>query len=464
MLLRFTVSNFLSFNNEQEFSMNVGTATTYDHRITKTPEQDILKFAAIYGANASGKSNLVKAIDFSKSIIKNGINEITYTDYHYKLDPNNKIKPSKFEFDLMIDGKYYGYGFSVNLDQKKILNEWLVELKKDEDLLIFERDSETKYSSFDIKFKNKDEEARFEFQLEDVNDIENTLLISEITRRKNNPEEMEIIEKIHTWFTQKLVIIYPHSVIENMTKIFKDSETALVKLLEYFDTGICGYVLEESSFDQIKKYMPQNDFDKLKGSIETFRDRIANNKFEEKKISVRGRGVLILDNHLFEMELDRTQTKLNEILFKHNGNKDITFAFGEESDGTRRLIELLDVIYSEDNDRTVIIDELDRSLHPQMTIKFAETFLKISEKNKTQLIITTHESNLMDLKLLRRDEIWFVERDPGMNESILYSLEKFKVHNTKKVAKDYLIGRYGAVPVFKDFDSYIGDKDGNSEI
>lgn len=99
-----------------------------------------------------------------------------------------------------------------------------------------------------------------------------------------------------------------------------------------------------------------------------------------------------------------------------------------------------------------------------MTIKFVETFLKYSKKMMTQLIITTHESNLMDLKLLRRDEIWFVDRDIEQNESKLYSLEKFKVHNTKKVAKDYLIGRYGAVPVFKDFDSYLGGLDGNAEI
>lgn len=168
-----------------------------------------------------------------------------------------------------------------------------------------------------------------------------------------------------------------------------------------------------------------------------------------------------LDNHLYEIDFDQDQVNMNEILFHHN-NTDISFTFGEESDGTRRLIELLDIIYNDSKNRTVIIDELDRSLHPQMTIKFVETFLKYSENLYTQLIITTYESNLMDLKLLRRDEIWFVERDIILNESRLYSLEKFKVHNTKKVAKDYLIGRYGAVPIFKDFDSYLGDNNADT--
>ena len=116
---------------------------------------------------------------------------------------------------------------------------------------------------------------------------------------------------------------------------------------------------------------------------------------------------------------------------------------------------MLDVFLNDDKDKVFIIDELDRSLHPQMTIKFVETFLKISEGKSTQLIITTHESNLMDLKILRRDEIWFAEKERD-NTTSLYTLEKFKIRYDKAVAKDYLAGRYGAVPVFKDFEYIWG--------
>jgi AAA15 family ATPase/GTPase len=207
--------------------------------------------------------------------------------------------------------------------------------------------------------------------------------------------------------------------------------------------------------------MRKQDFEGFMDEIEVIKNKFPEGKQNKPKIVAKG--TLKLENHLFEIKIDKEKAKMQEILFKHN-DSDVIFTFGEESDGTRRLIELLDVIYNNTKNRTVIIDELDRSMHPQMTIKFVETFLKYSKSLLAQLIITTHESNLMDLKLLRRDEIWFVERDLELNETKLYSLERFKVHNTKKVAKDYLIGRYGAVPVFKDFDSYLGVWDENTEI
>ncbi|GAU78646.1 ATP/GTP-binding protein [Fusibacter sp. 3D3] len=466
MLIRFTVDNFLSFNSEQEFSMNAGTATTFEDRVSIMPDQSILKFTALYGANASGKTNLVKAIDFSRKIIVDGINYLNTNEKHYKLKEENLDAPTKFEYDIKIDDKYYGYGFSISLKDKKILNEWLVELKKSGDSLIYERESASKYLEHEIKFENIEEKNKFDLQIELVNDIENVLLISEVSRRKNNPSALKILEKIYNWFRNDLVIIYPNSIIGDMTNIFKKSDDRLVELLKYFDTGICGFKLQPSSIDQVQQYMPKVVFENLKNSLENTRKMAFESKEEDKNIM--GKGILRLENHLYEIKFNKEESKMHEVLMHeilfHHNDSDITFAFGEESNGTRRLIELIDIIYNDSKNRTVIIDELDRSLHPQMTIKFVETFLKYSKNLITQLIITTHESNLMDLKMLRRDEIWFVERDLELNESKLYSLEKFKVHNTKKVAKDYLIGRYGAVPVFKDFDSYLGESNANTKI
>ena len=152
---------------------------------------------------------------------------------------------------------------------------------------------------------------------------------------------------------------------------------------------------------------------------------------------------------------------MKKLLFQH-GEDETLYEFGEESDGTQRLIELLDIILNESKDMVFIIDELDRSFHPQMTRKFVETFLKRTEKKNTQLIITTHESNLMDLSLLRRDEIWFAEKEND-NSTRLYTLEKFKIRYDKVINKDYLAGRYGAVPVFKDFDYLWGEGENNGE-
>ena len=148
--------------------------------------------------------------------------------------------------------------------------------------------------------------------------------------------------------------------------------------------------------------------------------------------------------------------KVAKLMFQH-GEDTEKYEYGEESDGTQRLIQLLNVILNDGEETIFIIDELDRSFHPQMTIKFVETFLKFSAKKATQLIITTHESNLMDLNILRRDEIWFAEKEKD-NNTILYTLEKFKIRYDKVVAKDYLAGRYGAVPVFQDFEYVWGEK------
>lgn len=455
MLIRFIVSNFLSFNSEQEFSMNTGQTRRYEERVEETDELSLLKFAALYGANASGKSNFVKAIDFSKKIIVDGIEDLNYEEFHYKLDPKNIDKPTKFEYEIKIENNYYAFGFNVDLKNKKILNEWLVGLSSKEDWLIYERSIEDNYYRHDLESKEESIKAKLDFLLEDANNIENTLLITEINRRKNNPESFKIFENIFSWFHNKLEVIYPDSVMHEITKVFKNRDIDLIKLLKYFDTGIENFELRNSSLEEISKYIPNEVFNALKNDIMGTKKTI-NAKDEDESIERWGLGILRLQDHYYEIDI-RKETKIQEILFNHNEMKDITFTFGEESDGTRRLIELLNVIHGDHKGKTFIIDELDRSLHPQMTIKFVETFLKIAKKKDTQLIITTHESNLMDLKILRRDEIWFVERDHKLDESKLYSLEEFKVHNTKKVVNDYLIGRYGAVPIFKDFESYLGD-------
>lgn len=148
--------------------------------------------------------------------------------------------------------------------------------------------------------------------------------------------------------------------------------------------------------------------------------------------------------------------KIAKLMFQH-GADESKYEYGEESDGTQRVIELLDVILNDDEDKVFVGDELDRSLHPQMTIKFVETFLKFSVEKATQMIITTHESNLMDLNILRGDEIWFAEKEQD-NNTKLYTLEKFKIRYDKVVSKDYLAGRYGAVPAFKDFE-YVWGKE-----
>lgn len=126
------------------------------------------------------------------------------------------------------------------------------------------------------------------------------------------------------------------------------------------------------------------------------------------------------------------------------------FDFNEESDGTRRLFDLLDILLNSNSNRIYIVDELERNLHPKLTYKFIELFINIFKSKNVQLIFTSHEATIMDQELLRRDEIWFVERS-NKNNTKIYSLDRFKERYDKKISKAYLEGRYGAIPVFKEF-------------
>ena len=137
--------------------------------------------------------------------------------------------------------------------------------------------------------------------------------------------------------------------------------------------------------------------------------------------------------------------RAERVVFEHDGRR---FGFGEESDGTQRLYGLLPILEpGAGDDMTYVVDELDRSLHPLMTERFVRDFLGMAKGCRRQLIITTHESKLQNMELLRRDEIWFLEKD-GDGVSRLYSLEDFNERSDRRIEKAYREGRYGGVPVF----------------
>ena len=150
--------------------------------------------------------------------------------------------------------------------------------------------------------------------------------------------------------------------------------------------------------------------------------------------------------NFFIITLSRDEgIRCSTIEFTH-GNKGIPFSLNEESDGTVRILDLLEILIAGEN-KTYVIDELDRCLHPMLSYKFVETFFRLAEKKNIQLIVTTHESRLMDFDLLRRDEIWFINKKKN-GESDIYSLEEYNARFDQKIDKAYMEGRYGGVPIF----------------
>ena len=153
----------------------------------------------------------------------------------------------------------------------------------------------------------------------------------------------------------------------------------------------------------------------------------------------------------FNIEVEgHSEPKVTTIRLHHNKSF-YEFGFDEESDGTRRLFDLMDMLLNKREDVLYVVDELERSLHPKLTERFLQLFMQLHDEQRMQLLFTTHESSIMDQAIFRRDEIWFVERN-AENASSIYSLDRFKERYDKVLSKAYLEGRYGAIPVFSIFD------------
>lgn len=435
MLKRFTLENFSSYQYDNSLDLTAGRTELHPNHIVDFKKVKILKSAIIYGANASGKSNLIKAIEYAKNIITNSLSDVDTYKKYFRLNSDSSKKPTIFEFEFELNDKFFSYGFSSILNTKEIDEEWLFEIGKSSPERIFERKKNIITLGKRLitsKIKN-----RFEIYIDDMKNQSNQLFLSEIANKDLDIEDIKILNDIYNWFDKKLIILYPHSIYGNISSISTNNNLSKIfkKYLNEFDTGVVDILSIEESFEKSFKDFPES----LKKEIEKDLD-----KDEVKKIS------LITSNGHLTIYKDKDELKIQKLGLIHNLEIDDIFELKDESDGTKRLFDLIPLISKFKEDYTILIDEFDRSLHPKLARKFFELFYSI-EESKSQLIVTTHESNLLDLNLVRRDEIWFAEKN-NSGASKLFSLNQFKIRYDTKVEKAYLLGRYGAIPIFKTFD------------
>lgn len=433
MLMRFRVTNFLSFKDEVELSMIPGKTRQHPNHIISGGKSrhsvDILRGAVIYGANASGKSNLIKALDFARDLILEGTKaRQTIKVIPFKLDRESNQNPSRFEFEFRAKGKDYLYGFEVTTE--KVTAEWLYELKLTTQEPLFERrtssQGQTNVDFGRIKFEKKKDREFLDFVA--MGTRPNQLFLTE-SMEKN----IILFEPVFLWFFHSLVIIFPESRFGISEKSAKDIEL-LSQFLEKLDTGISGIELRQVSSEKFDKKLQQQ-------ILEEF----IKNGDEDRRIALFGpRG-----ERLFFSQTEAGEVIAQELVFRHriiDSKDEITFDADEESDGSIRLMDLIPVLYmGNDSERVFIIDELDRSLHENLCYKLMELFFQ-RQNTLTQIVVTTHETNLLNFDLLRRDEIWFVDRD-RQGSTKLYSLEEFSPRYDRDIQKGYLLGRFGAIPV-----------------
>jgi hypothetical protein len=426
MLIRFRVSNFLSFNDEVELSMIAGSSLNLIDHIIKTGKSDIdlLRCAAVYGANASGKSNLIKAAEFARDFIIEGVKrDEKITPKPFKLIAESYKKPSKFEFEFFVSGKCYLYGFEITPSQ--VTSEWLYEIKKTTEKMLFERNTEkTKKVVVEIGLSIKPKSEKDYLQKFSEGTRTNQLFLMKCFE----DDSVHYFDEIVEWF-KELEFVFPSSRyklfpidVAKGSKILKE----ITHFLQKFDTGVCRF--ETKKFDP-KDVVPSDIIEDLE-TIDVGKEVIINTS--------RG------EFYLVQKENEESTSNWLKIVFVHEVDgcdSKIAFDMSEESDGTLRLIDLIPMLIFEN--KTIFVDEIDRSIHPALIYKFIELFL--ANKRTSQIVFTTHEDHLLDQELLRRDEVWFVEKDKN-GASSLYSLEDYAPRKDLDIQKGYLHGRFGAIP------------------
>lgn len=431
MLIRFYVENFLSFNELTEFSMVAGQSTSLPHHVVKSHKRgvpNLLRAALLYGANGSGKSNFVKAVQFAQSFIRLGLSkDATMIEVKpFRLQRENLYKPSKFQFDIKIADTVFSYGFS--LDGYSVKEEYLYVLGENRDRLLFNRitDSTGKVQvDFEnIPFANVEEEQFMKFTGKGC--PQNKLFLTECSDRNvwGNVQYTEAIKGVWEWLIDKLRIMTP----DFYFTVYNVEKDIYEHLAKHFDTGISEMVYEE-----VDPEAAVNELDSIRAISA---DSIRNNGNSLIKSADR--------NQLFFFEKKNEEFKAFKVHSRHLNNSISEFEFSEESDGTKRLFDFFPIIGIKAK-YCIIIDEIDRSLHPHMSRAILEYFLENQQDTEMQLIATTHESSLLDLDLLRKDEIWFTEKN-AQGATELYALEEFKPRADKEIRKGYLQGRYGAIP------------------
>ncbi len=441
MLLEFQVENYLSFKENNTLSMIASPSKSKkeisDAIITKK-NYKILSSVALYGANASGKSNYLRAIHFMKKLIFDSARESQVGEdievKSFKLSSDTENEPSSFEMTFIVHNVMYKnepndvafrYGFQVS--KERIHTEWLFGRFTTQESLLFTRVLD------DFKFGPKFNEGKRVFKA--IGGIrKTTLLLSLIAAIKG--ENAPITHSIMTWFKklQDLTDIADGNIF-SITASLMDKKEMKDRIIKAF----CLADICVESIDIEKKRVDPSDLPKF--IIEDLEKRDTDLK-NIHTLSVKS-------------QHQKYNNKREKIGFE-------TFDFAkEESDGSKKFFALIGPILDAlQNGLVLIIDEIDARLHPTLCNVLISLFnSKKSNKNNAQIIFATHNTQIMNRKTLRRDQIYFVEKDK-FGESDLYSLLDYKkVRNDASYDKDYLLGKYGAVPYLGNFENFIaGDE------
>jgi AAA15 family ATPase/GTPase len=443
MIIRFAVQNLLSFNERTEFNMLTKDVRRLPDHVHKLPKIDLLKSAVIYGANGAGKSNLIMAIQALSKIVSLGQTDIVAESALFRL-ANTDNKPTTLEIEFII--QKIAFGYKIVFYDNIILEESLTILNfdKKENEIIFNRKLNKKGKkslSMAPKYLKTDKDKLL-FQVYEEDLLEDNKPLISLLKDKKYKE----IKMAYEWFENALIFIFPGTQFSLVKNFIDDARIKdfTNRLISLFDTGIKEIDVQTIDFDQF--FGEDNTIEK---------DRIL------KKIKSGDTASVGNNAKAIAMIENGKPVVKKAVSYHHNTKgKKVRFELFEESDGTLRLIDFIPILYVINKAPvTILIDEIDQSIHPSLLKEFISIIQNNSNK-KGQVIFTTHESNLLDLELFRQDEIWFAEKN-NKGESHFYPLSDYNIRLDLDIRKGYLSGRFGAIPFLanlKDlsWEKYIG--------
>jgi uncharacterized protein len=436
MIIKFIVSNFKSFKEKTEFNMIAGNYKRHDSHVFKSSAGlNLLRTSAIYGSNASGKSNFICALERLQEIVVDGTLDIKdkISVSKFKLDETSMELPTVFEIEFLKKEKRYAY--SISIDKGKVLQEWLYLVKGVDEEIVFERtivDGKTVLNLGEKKKLDAKEKMRIEIYSEELR--ENQPFILEGKNKK-----IEKIEEAYSWFEDNLRLLTIGSYFPGLAQTFelkKEYMAYAKQIINSINIGISDMLVDKIP---IEDFFGESDITQKKEIFESLNkenhDPMTGYKFSKNNI----------DYNAFKGE--NAKIVVAKIVTKHTSRtKDFQFELKEESDGTNRILQLLPaIIKALEENAVMIIDEIESSIHPVIIKELIKLYLDAGNRFNGQIIFSTHECNLLDLDLLRQDEIWFTEKNI-YGESVLYSLSDFKPRFDKDIRKGYLEGQFSKIP------------------
>ncbi len=411
MLLRFSVSNHLSIRDSQELLFTASSLKDRSDGLidcAAAPNGSVVPAVVIYGANASGKSNLLEAITVMRHMVLRSHTEGDpgggVPRHAFRLDTESYRRPSRFEIDFVLDGVRHHYGFEAN--DREFLSEWLYAFPKSHRRSLFVRDGDDYRFGRDLKGQNSVIAGLTR---------PNSLYVS--AAAQNRHEQLSAVFGYFLSFHgfMGVGVAGPEA---SAWLVDEEVDSRVIDLLGKIDTGICDYRRTERELPEEMQTLPRELFE-----------------------LVRKRSSASME---FDVEGKRATVELGH---RSREGKPVFLDLNLESAGTRRLLLVLSLVYRAlDEGTPLAIDELDASLHTLAGAEILKLFCSPETNPRgAQLIATTHDTNLMDASVLRRDQLWFTSKDAD-GATHLYPLTDIRTRGSDNFERGYLQGRYGAVP------------------